>query len=37
MERVLIIGSNGAGKSTFSFRLAEKTGLPVVQIGRAHV
>ena len=34
MERVLIIGSNGAGKSTFSFRLAEKTGLPLVHIAQ---
>ena len=36
MERVLIIGSNGAGKSTFSFRLAEKTGLPVVHIDQLY-
>lgn len=36
MERVLIIGSNGAGKSTFSFRLAEKTGLPLVHIDQLY-
>ena len=36
MERVLIIGSNGAGKSTFSFRLAEKTGLPLVHIDQIY-
>ncbi len=27
MERVLIIGSNGAGKSTFSADLARRTGI----------
>ena len=36
MERVLIIGSNGAGKSTFSFRLAEKTGLPLIHIDQLY-
>lgn len=36
MERILIIGSNGAGKSTFSFRLAEKTGLPLVHIDQLY-
>ncbi len=36
MERVLIIGSNGAGKSTFSFRLAEKTGLPLIHIDQIY-
>lgn len=30
MRRVVIIGSNGAGKSTFSFRLAARTGLPLI-------
>lgn len=36
MNRVLIIGSNGAGKSTFSYRLAEKTGLPLVHIDQIY-
>lgn len=36
MERILIIGSNGAGKSTFSFRLAEKTGLPLTHIDQIY-
>lgn len=29
MKRVLVIGSPGAGKSTFARRLREKTGLPL--------
>ena len=32
MERVLIIGCGGAGKSTLARRLGEKTGLPVVHL-----
>lgn len=32
MERVLILGSPGAGKSTFARRLAELSGLPVVHL-----
>lgn len=36
MNRILIIGSNGAGKSTFSFRLAEKTGLPLIHIDQIY-
>lgn len=32
MKRVLVIGSSGAGKSTFSRRLSEKTKLPVVHL-----
>ena len=32
MKRVLVIGSSGAGKSTFSRRLAEKTGLEVIHL-----
>ena len=32
MRRVLVIGSGGAGKSTFSTRLGERTGLPVVHL-----
>lgn len=36
MERVLIIGSNGAGKSTFSYALAEKSGLPLIHIDQLY-
>ena len=36
MERILIIGSNGAGKSTFSFQLAEKLNLPLVHIDQIY-
>lgn len=36
MERVLIIGSNGAGKSTFSYRLAEQNGLPLVHLDQLY-
>ena len=36
MNRLLMIGSNGAGKSTFSFRLAEMTGLPLVHIDQIY-
>ena len=32
MERVLIIGGNGSGKTTFSKQLEEKTGLPLVHL-----
>jgi len=32
MERVLVIGCSGAGKTHFSLRLAEKTGLPLVHL-----
>ena len=32
MQRVLVIGSGGAGKSTFSARLAERTGLPLIHL-----
>jgi len=32
MERVLILGSPGAGKSTFARRLSETSGLPVVHL-----
>lgn len=34
MQRVLVLGSGGAGKSTFSRALGEKTGLPVTHIDR---
>lgn len=36
MERVLIIGSNGAGKSTFSYSLAEKLKAPVTHIDKVY-
>lgn len=36
MRRVMIIGSNGAGKSTFSFRLAKVTRLPLVHIDKIY-
>ncbi len=36
MDRVVIIGSNGAGKSTFSFALAEKTGLPLIHLDQIY-
>lgn len=32
MQRVLVLGSSGAGKSTFARRLGATTGLPVVHI-----
>src|SRR5262245_33988973 len=32
MQRVLILGSSGSGKSTFAQKLGEITGLPVVHI-----
>lgn len=32
MERVLILGSPGAGKSTFARRLAERSGLPLIHL-----
>lgn len=34
MNRILVIGNAGAGKSTFSKKLAEKTGLPLVHLDR---
>lgn len=34
MNRVLVIGSSGAGKSTFSRRLADITGLPLIHLDR---
>jgi adenylate kinase family enzyme len=32
MKRVIVIGSGGAGKSTFSQRLGDRTGLPVTHL-----
>ena len=34
MERVMIIGCGGAGKSTLARQLGEKTGLPVVHLDK---
>lgn len=36
MERVLIIGNCGSGKSTFAKALAKATGLPLVHLDRLH-
>jgi adenylate kinase family enzyme len=36
MKRVVVIGSGGAGKSTFSRELGEITGLPVVHLDKLH-
>ena len=36
MERILIIGNAGAGKSTFARALADKTGLPLVHLDRLY-
>ena len=30
MKRVIIIGGNGSGKTTFAYKLAEQTKLPLV-------
>ena len=36
MQRVMIVGSPGAGKSTFSRALAARTGLPLVHLDKEH-
>ena len=36
MKRILIIGGNGAGKSTFSRALADKTGLPLYHLDKLY-
>jgi adenylate kinase family enzyme len=36
LKRVLIIGSGGAGKTTFAKQLAERTGLPLVHLDRLY-
>lgn len=36
MERILIIGCPGAGKSTFARMLSEKTGLPLVHLDKLY-
>ena len=34
MKKILVIGGNGSGKSIFSQKLGEKTGLPVVHLDK---
>ena len=34
MKKILVIGGNGSGKSTFSQKLGEKTSLPVVHLDK---
>jgi adenylate kinase family enzyme len=36
MQRVLVIGSGGAGKTTFAMQLGAATGLPVVHLDALH-
>ena len=36
MERIMIIGCGGAGKSTLARQLGEKTGLPVVHLDKLY-
>ena len=36
MERVMVIGSNGAGKSTFSYELSSRTELPLIHIDKIY-
>lgn len=36
MQRVIVIGSGGAGKSTFARRLAGLTGLPLIHLDRLY-
>lgn len=36
MNRVLVIGNAGAGKSTFSKKLADITGLPLIHLDRLY-
>lgn len=34
MKRILVIGGNGSGKTTFSRKLAEKTDLPLIHLDK---
>jgi adenylate kinase family enzyme len=34
MQRILVIGSGGSGKSSFSAQLAQRTGLPLIHLDR---
>lgn len=34
VERVVVLGRGGAGKSTFAFQLSQVTGLPVIELDR---
>jgi len=36
MNRVLVIGSCGAGKSTFSYRLKEKINIPIIHLDQEY-
>lgn len=36
MKRVIVVGSGGAGKSTFSRKLANKTGLELIHLDRLY-
>lgn len=36
MKRILIIGSSGAGKTTLSKRLSEKTGLKIIHLDKIY-
>lgn len=36
MQKILIIGNAGGGKTTFAKQLAEKTGLPLVHLDRLY-
>jgi adenylate kinase family enzyme len=36
MQRVLVIGSPGAGKSTLAAELARRTGLPLIHLDQEH-
>ncbi len=36
MKKIIVIGSGGAGKSTFSRRLGEKLGIPVIHLDQLY-
>lgn len=35
-NRIMVIGSGGAGKSTFARELAKRTGLPLIHLDMHH-